>query len=76
MNLVARRKILDAFDDLNAVAFGGHREGPLGSSAPCACCGKRGEHSRTCEVGAAIAALVPLIPAYQDRERWLTGSIP
>ena len=74
MNLVARRKLLNAFDDLNAVAFGGHREGPLGSRAACACCGRLGQHTDVCAVGVALAALVLVIPAYADRERWLAGA--
>ena len=78
MNRASKEKLLAAFDALEGIAVGrspGPRRHSHGGSMQCdSCGGSTGsfhQHADTCAVGNAIRALMPLVPPWADREKWL-----
>lgn len=68
---LARRRILDAFDALSAVACGRTTLGATRETAQCDHCGGSGVHSPDCAVAAALRALAAIVPTYARRDAWL-----
>lgn len=78
MNRESKEKLLAAFDALEDMAVGrspGPRRHSHGGSMQCDYCGGSTgafkQHTDNCVVDHAIKALLPIVPPFADREKWL-----
>lgn len=71
MNAKSRRHLLQAWDELNAIAFGGRPTGEIGDPRACDNCGGIRQCEPHCLIGELRGVLLVHIPAFHRREHFI-----